>query len=380
MKILLVTEFFPQGKDLKFSGGVEARTYFLAKYLAKKHDVHIICTRQENSSALERLSGIRVHRVGPPLKYSETGSIFETPSKLLFILAAIKESAYLKPDIVDGSNFIAHLISKQISDQKKIPAVFWYPDVFIGKWLETSGIISGSAGWLLEKFNFLRGADHFIAISASTANKLKNQNVDLKKISQIPCGVSLSEFKVKTNKNANKIICISRLVSYKRIKDLVLAFAFLLRRQPTLQLTIIGSGPEKNKLMPLIKDLKIETKIRFLQNLPRERLVKELKSSYLFCLPSAVEGFGIATIEAAAAGIPYVVSDIPVLREVTNGGRGGLLFEPGNPNDLAQKIEKLFVSKKLYKQKARQALDLAQNYSWQEISRQTEKLYKNLLR
>src|SRR3989344_6044805 len=118
MKILFVTEFFPLGRDLKFSGGVEARTYFVAKNLAKKHDVHVICTRQESSRAQERLNGIRVHRVGPALKYSESAGIFEIPSKLLFILAAVKKGVSIEPDIVDGSNFVAHLISRQISNQK----------------------------------------------------------------------------------------------------------------------------------------------------------------------------------------------------------------------------------------------------------------------
>src|SRR3989344_5470166 len=120
MKILLVTEFFPQGRDLKFSGGVEARTYFVAKYLAKNNQVHVIASRQKGSKKLDIINGIKIHRAGPVLNYSETAGLSEIPRKIMFILSAIKTGVILKPDIVDGANFIAHLIAKQIALKNKI--------------------------------------------------------------------------------------------------------------------------------------------------------------------------------------------------------------------------------------------------------------------
>ncbi len=380
MKILFIAEFFPTGKDLKFSGGVEARTFFVARNLAKKHQVDVICTKQKGSKKFEKIGGISIHRVQPIIDYSESAAVNEIPSKIRFILNAVREGAFLKPDIVDGGNFIAHLISKQISIKNKIPVVFWYPDVFIGQWFSTSGIISGSAGWLLEKFNLLRGADHFIAISKSTLQKLEKQKIQSRKMTLINCGVDPDEFKIKIDKNRKKTtICISRLVSYKRIKDLVLAFALLLKKYPTLRLAIVGSGPEKTKLIGLGKNLKILNKIIFWENLPRIELIKRLKSSYLFCLPSAVEGFGITILEAAAAGIPFVVSNINVFKEITKNGKGGLLFELGSIYDLSKKIETLLTDKNLYIKKVYEAKSLAKIYNWQDVAIKTEDVYKKLL-
>ncbi len=381
MKILLVTEFFPQGKDLRFSGGVEARTYFLAKYLTRKHDVHVICTRQKNSKPYEKISGVKVHRIGPIINYtSGAARVFDVLKFISFVAESIKVGAYLKPDIVDGGNFNAHLIAKQISIKNHIPVVFWYPDVFIGQWIKTSGAISGSAGWLLEKFNILRNADQFIAISHSTAQKLEKQNVDPKKISYVPCGIDPSEFKIKVTKSKTKtILTISRLVSYKRVKDAILAFAILLKSHPDLNLTIIGSGPEKSKLAALAQNIKITNKINFYQNLPRKSLINKLKLAYVFCLPSAVEGFGITVLESAGAGVPFVISDIDVFKEITQNGKGGLLFKVGDALDLSTKLERLFLDKSLYRQKAQEAINLAKIYNWQDIASQTENIYKNLI-
>src|SRR3989338_7123115 len=72
MKILMVTEFFPTGKDLRFSGGVEAGTYFVAKHLAKKHQVCVITSRDLTSPKVEKMFGFTVYRTGPRRSYIAT--------------------------------------------------------------------------------------------------------------------------------------------------------------------------------------------------------------------------------------------------------------------------------------------------------------------
>ena len=378
MKILFVTEFFPQGRDLKFSGGVEARTYFVAKYLAKNHQVDVIASRQKGSKKLDIINGIKIHRVGPVLNYSETASLPAIPNKIMFILSAIKTGIFLKPNIVDGANFIAHLIAKQISLKNKIPVVFWYPDVFIGQWTKNSKVV-GIFGSLLERFNLSRSADHFIAISKLTLNKLVKNNVSGKKISQIYCGVDQNEFSSTVAKNKKfTVICVSRLVSYKRIDHLVKAFSQVSKKRRDIRLILIGSGPDENKLKQLCHNLKISNKVNFLKNLKRGDLIKQIKAAHLFCLPSSVEGFGIATIEAAAAGLPYIVSDIEIFKEVTKNGQGGLLFKLGDIEDLSKKLEKFIYDKIFYSQKSNDARKLSLFYDWSKIANQTEAVYKNL--
>lgn len=382
MKILLVTDFFPTGKDFRFSGGVEARTFFVAKELAKRNEVSVISARLPLTKSREKMFGFTVWRPGPVINYnSGAPTAFDLYKRLNFIFSAISLGKRLSPDIVDGGNFNDHFIAKMISNSKKIPAVFWYPDVFIGQWIKTSGLFGGLAGYLLEKTNLFFSADLFIAISNVTRNKLISVGVNKAKVITIPCGIEAGEFKQKAHKSKiPQIICISRLVSYKRIKDLFLAFALVERELKKVRLLIVGSGPQKKELVNLAKELKVLNKIQFLENLPRQKLIKKITESHLSVLPSEVEGFGIATIESAAAGIPYVVSDIPVFREVTKNGKGGLIFNLGSPTDLAVKIKKLLTDRKLYQNKVEQVLELSERYSWSEIAKETEKIYQSLIK
>src|SRR3989338_1504675 len=381
MKILLITDFFPIGKDLRFSGGVEARTFFVAKELAKRNDVFIISARLPQTRAKEKIFGFTVYRPGPIINYnSGAPTVFDLHKRLSFIFSAISLGKRISIDIVDGGNFSDHFIAKMISNTQKIPVVFWYPDVFIGQWIKTSGLLGGFVGYLLEKTNLIFSADLFIAISNVTKNKLIASGVDKAKVVTIPCGVEPNEFKQKVEKSKiPQIICISRLVSYKRVKDLIFAFALVERVLKEVRLVIVGNGPQKKELINLAKELNLLNKITFLENLSRQNLIKKIQESHIFALPSAVEGFGIATIESAAAGVPYVVSDISVFKEVTKNGQGGLLFNLGSPTDLAAKIKKLLVDKNLYQKKSEEVLGLSKIYDWSKIALATEKVYKSLI-
>ena len=380
MRILLVSEFFPTGKDLRFSGGVEARTYFVAKYFVKKHQVSVICSRQPGTKKFEIINGINIHRVGPTINYYATGKTQDIFAVSQFILSAIKKGSTIGSDFVEGNNFLAHLIAKQIAQRAKIPVIFWYPDVFLGTWIKTSGIFAGIAGLLLEKINLLRSANYYIAISKVTQEKLLKAGVQKNKISVIPCGIDSLEFKSYVPKQKfPTIVCVSRLVSYKRVADLLWAFALIRKSIPKLKLIIVGRGPEENRLKGICKMLKISSGVSIVSNLSRIDLIKTIKSSHLLCLPSETEGFGIAIIESAAAGVPFVISDIEVFKEVTKNSQGGLIFKLGNIKDLSSKIEKLLTDKNFYAKKRKEALKLAQNYHWQDIGERTGKLYQTLI-
>lgn len=376
MKILLVTEFFPTGKDLRFSGGVEARTFFVAKYLATKHQISVLASQDKISPSQEKLNNITIYRVGPCQNYSATAQ--NVIARIKYVRQAINFGKTINVDIVDGSNFIAHLIAKEIAKSQKIPLVFWYPDLWIGSWIKNAGVF-GILGEILERLNLARGANAYIAISKSTAQKLKKYIQG--KVHIIACGVDFKEFKTPQKKFLKPtIICIARLVSYKRIEDLIWAFALLLKKSLDLNLIIVGRGPQEKKFKSICQMLKISPRVSFFQNLPRKELISKIKSSHLICLPSEVEGFGISIIESAGAGVPYVVSDIPVFKEITKNGQGGLLFKLGDIQDLAAKIEKLLTDRNLYKKKSRGAKNLAKNYNWSDIAHETEKTYLKLIK
>ena len=376
MNILLVTEFFPSGKGLRFSGGVEARTFFIAKFLARKHSISIIASRGLKDPKTEKMYGFTVYRIGPKRDYSV--SVGHLISRIIFIRDAIKFGRTFDVEIVDGGNYISHFIAKNIAVSKKIPCVAWYPDVWLNDWIKNAGMY-GLFGEILERVNLLRGFNSYIAISNNTANKLKK--FTQKNVHVVYCGVDENEFMVDRAKfKEPTIISVSRLTKYKNIKTVILAFASLSTKIKNVRLIIVGSGSEENRLKDLVKELKITKRVNFLKNLPRRKLIELYKMSHVFSLPSTVEGFGIATIEAGAAGLPYVNSDAFIHQEVTKNGFGGYLENSEIPSDFSKRFHELITNERLYNRKSKQAKKLSQIYSWKKISDQTEAIYESTVK
>jgi glycosyltransferase involved in cell wall biosynthesis len=125
----------------------------------------------------------------------------------------------------------------------------------------------------------------------------------------------------------------------------------------------------------LAKDLEVSKDIQFLGNIAHPTAMEYLKKATIFCLPSMVEGFGLVTIEAMAAGTPYVNSQIPPTVEITHQGKGGLLFTPKDYRQLAKELLILLTDKKLYERKTKEGVTLARDYDWNVVNSQTEALF-----
>lgn len=333
MRLLLVTEFFPQDNQLKFTGGVEVRTYYLYKELSKHHQIKVINRSPQKISA----------------------SFISLFDRIIFVIKAVVEGLRSRAELVEASNFVTYVPVFIIGTIKRIPKIAWYPDVFIGTWTEKFGPI-GWVGEIVERLTLKLPWNHIIALSHQTKQKLIAAGVPESKITVVYPGVDQAEFRIQVPKAKHPTICcISRDIPYKRITDLKTAFTIIKKTLPDANL-IITSG-----------------------QIPRIDLIKKLKSSHVFCLPSIVEGFGLVTLEALAAGLPYVNADIPINREVTQGGQGGLLFTPQDPTDIAQKTLQLLTDKKLYQQKIAEGQHLLKNYSWSKSALQTEAVYKSVI-
>lgn len=372
MRLLLISEFFPDTKDLKFSGGVEARDYFVAKKLAKNNQVTVLTSALGRLPREEKIGKLRILRVGKFRSYrATTGNVGE---RVGFIRDAIDCGISLDVDLVEGSNFITHYIAARIAQRKRIPAVAWYPDVWIGEWFKNAGIV-GLSGEILERLNLRHDFSLFIAISKQTAKKL--QKHAKKKVVVIPCGVETAEFKGTVKKSQPPVVLsIGRLAPYKNHPTVIEAMALL--KDIDCRLVIVGNGPLEKNLKQLVKDKKLTSKIEFLKDVPRKRLIELMKSATVFVSASKVEGFGIATIEAAAAGLPFVAGNIDVIKEVTLNGKGGFLVNPDDSAAYAKKIEQLLTDRTLYSKKSEEARKLSEQYDWDRIALETEKVFKSL--
>jgi glycosyltransferase involved in cell wall biosynthesis len=372
MEIAIVTEFFPRSGELEIRGGVEARAFYVAKHLAKRHEITVITSRERGTPRKDKFSGIEIIRPGAKRQYSQKGSLVE---RLGFIIGST-QAALKKFEIVDGYNFIGYPIAWRISRKQGIPAIATYHDVWVGEWIKNIGM-SGIFGELLERYVLSRKWDSFIAVSSYVKKKLLKEGVNEGRLKVVPNGIEIKEYeRVKTEKYPEPTVCcISRLVEYKHVDDLIKALNIVRKEIPNIKCKIVGTGPQEGYLRLLVSKLGLQEHVEFLGFVKRHQdLVRVLKSSQVLCLPSTVEGFGIVLLEAMAARVPFVATEIEPLIEATEK-IGGLFVEPRNFEDLARKLSFLLSDEKLQKNLAKEGFKQALNYDWENIADRIEEVY-----
>jgi glycosyltransferase involved in cell wall biosynthesis len=359
LKILLITEFFPNQRKPIFLGGVQARTYHIARRLRNLNKIEIISLQEGGIEA----------------------TLKSLPSRLAFSLSTIFASPKDKPDIIEASNVSTYIPAFLLAKRLRVPAVAWIPDLIENGWWKSFTFPVAFSGYLSEKISISLKWDRIIAMSKTTKKKLVRAGVKEEKIRVVYGGVEYDKLRNMKVKKFQKptICCIARLVSYKRISDLITAVSYIREKISDIQCNVIGEGPERGKLENQIQEMGLNKSLKLLGSFPHDKAMEYLKKSQIFCLPSVVEGFGIVTIESLAAGVPYVNADIPPTKEITNTGKGGFLFQKENPRDLSDKAIALLTNKKLYLEKQKETENLAKKYDWSIIAEQTKNCYREVV-
>ncbi len=252
MKICFITEYFPKSENLEIKGGVEAVAFNEAYYLSKDNDITVLTSYEEGMEKERNIRNIKIIACGKKRSYTQKGSF---KNRLLFMKAAYDIAKKLDFDIVVGYNFITYIIAWKIAKKLDIPCVARYHDVWIGEWVKNIGI-TGLFGEILERYFLSRDIDLLIAVSNFTANNLKKHFPE-DKIVVVP---NIVEFKkIESEKFENRTIsCVSRLVEYKRVEDLILAMDILINQNGSkykdLKVKIVGTGPEEERLKDLVKE------------------------------------------------------------------------------------------------------------------------------
>jgi glycosyltransferase involved in cell wall biosynthesis len=132
-----------------------------------------------------------------------------------------------------------------------------------------------------------------------------------------------------------------RLVPIKGIVYLIRALASLRTEIPDLRLEIAGSGPERSTIENEIRSHGLTDCVTFLDW--QAELLPVFARWDIFVLPSLEESFGIAALEAMAAGLPVVATAVGGVPELVEDGRTGWLVPPANPNALADRLRGLLL-------------------------------------
>lgn len=172
MRILFLTEFYPRNEKLIFTGGVEARMYYITRHAEKDFEIKIITSSSKHVPAT-------------------AWSIF---SRLGYIFKSLIQSLKTDFDLIEASNVVTYLPAWLAAQIKRKPVVAWVPDILGKSWFDF-GVLVGMAGLLAEKIYLKLPWTKIIALSYSTKDKLVKAGINPKNISVVHAGIDPKEFK-----------------------------------------------------------------------------------------------------------------------------------------------------------------------------------------
>jgi len=177
------------------------------------------------------------------------------------------------------------------------------------------------------------------------------------------------------------LVTVGHLVARKRHADAVEALALLAAGHPDLRYAIVGDGPERDSIEQLARERGVRDRVDLAGQLPPEEARAQAAQADLFVLPSTDEAFGVAYVEAMAAGVPAIGcqgEDGP--DEIAAQGPGLVQVPPRDPAALAAEIDRLLTD-----DRARQALGaqaratVEQAFTWERCGKQTVAAYAHVL-
>lgn len=344
-RILTIGKYYPP-----FEGGIESYTRDICEELAKSYAVTTIVYSHTGADSAEFINGVRVRRFRPQCTWNGQPIALQ-------MLRALDLSAY---DLVHfhAPNFFANAIvlAKLASQNPNMPVVITHHMEVHGRRLLRAMVLP---------------LYHVLALRSETVIVTSRKNADISRdlprgarTTTIPMGISADEFRlteVERNRaldwrrslvgEAPTIGFIGRHVRYKGLEVLIEALTYL----PGAHALIGGVGPLHEKLKEKAAALGVGARAHFLGHLSHADKRRMLAASDVFAFPSTevTEAFGVAQLEAMAAGVPVIASNLPTgVTDVAIDRETALLARPGDPVDLAKCLGEILSDRALAAQLA----------------------------
>ncbi|MCA1689739.1 MAG: glycosyltransferase [Actinobacteria bacterium] len=171
------------------------------------------------------------------------------------------------------------------------------------------------------------------------------------------------------------VVTVGHLVARKRHADVVRAVA----RLPGVRYLAIGDGPERPALARLARELGIEARVELAGQLDPAEALRRARAAWLFVMPSTEEAFGVAYVEAMAAGVPAIgAAGEPGPEEI---GPGLELVPPGDPGALAAAMGRLLEDPaQLARLGAAARANVLERFTWARSGQLTLAAYRDAIR
>lgn len=298
------------------------------------HEVHVI---SQQPAAQTFLKNVTIHQ------FPERGVL----GYFLMVPKVKKLLKTLEPDILNAHYASGYGTVARLVNFSPYLLSVWGSDIFDFPYK------SPLHRWIIQK-NLL-AADALAATSHYLADQTRTLCPDLSEIILTPFGVDSENYrKPKPSREEQDheqmvIGTVKTLAPRYGIDTLLESFALLKNRlkkenssqQRSLKLRIVGGGPEKEALEAQSVALGIDGDVEFIGRVPHRQVAEELSKLDVYVALSRSESFGVAIVEAAAAGLPVVVSNVGGLPEVTLHEKTGFVVDKEDPNAACKALYRL---------------------------------------
>jgi len=363
VKILLVCPY-----DWEAPGGVQVHVRQLAAELRERGHRAIVLAPGSRTSSDD---GVRI--VGRPVRVPYGGTVAPisfSPGSWKRIRSAM---GAFDPDVIHVHEPLTPSTSMLAVLAASAPVVATFH-----AYLERSRLME-LAGPVLRQVS--RRIDAAIAVSDAAASFVRR--VAHVPLEIVPNGVDVRAFAhpgppIEGLPVGRKVLWVNRLDPQKGFEVMVRAFETLASELEDVRLLVVGDGRDRVAVRSLPQS--VRSRILRLGSLPHSELPRYHAAADVFASPAVgQESFGIVLVEAMAAGVPVIATDIPGYREVVRDGVDGLLVPPNDATALASAIRRVLSEPDLASALASAGRTRAETFSWDAVVPRLEAVYDRVL-
>ncbi|HEX4945525.1 MAG TPA: glycosyltransferase family 4 protein, partial [Blastocatellia bacterium] len=207
----------------------------------------------------------------------------------------------------------------------------------------------------------LRRSHKLIAVSQASAQRLR-ELLPTADIVLIPNGIKMQDFAPlpRTRNAFVRLLFVGGMGKGKGERDLIRALPLIAARVPQLRVSLLGHGADS--LQPLLDECGVRAQIEHLGPVPHAERAQYFRRADLFVLPSYGEGMPMSVLEAMAAGLPVITTNVGGIPELITHEVEGFLLVPGDVEALAERIVQLVNDAQLRARMGQTSLVKAQQF------------------
>jgi len=338
------------------SGGGAVRDFEILKRFVRHAEVTLFVGKYPGFREESR-EGIRIRGIG-----------FGRSNKwcrMTFALAANFRILLDRAQIIGNSASIYAPVLTGLFRGRRFYAVYHH---YVGKRSQEKFGVVGLVPRILEQI-MLRFGRRYVISNAAVAEKVRSMNPTADVFTTFN-GFAPSLLALKSQLASPPfILFVGRFDIYMKGLDLLIHVFGEVAASYGVDLTLAGRTSQEalSKLRGIVPD-SLQHRVRFETGISEERKAELLASCLFFCSPSRFEGFGIAALEANAAGCAVLATDVDAFRDSLALGETALAVPPNDPSALKTAMIRLIQDARLREQLGRQGRERASAFSWDSIA------------